>query len=181
MKTIPRPLMSVLVLGLLAAGLRAKPPAAAGDTLAQRVTVNFVHPEKFTEVKENSTDFENDLGRQNYLPRLREYLEQRAPKYLAAGQKLTVDFTDFDLAGDFEPWHRVQLHEVRIVRDRYPPRATLHFTLTDADGHTVREGDRQLIDGGFMLGSSSLDIDSLRYEKQMLDNWLRAEFPPRKN
>jgi hypothetical protein len=181
MKSNHHPLLSALLLGLVAAGLPAAPAKAEpGEAPVQRVTVIFEHPEKFTDVKDNSTDFENERGREDYLPRFQEYLEQQAEKRLAPGQKLTVIFTDIDLAGDFEPWHNVQLRDVRIVRDRYPPRLAFRFTLTDAEGKTVKEGAHRLLDGGFMLGSSSTNNDSLHYEKEMLNDWLRKEFSLRK-
>ena len=181
MKTIHRPLLSALLLGFVSAGLPAAPTAGLTDeTSAGRVTVIFEHPENYTDVKDHSTDFENERGREQVLPRIKEHLENRAEKLLAPGQKLTVTITDIDLAGDFEPWLSIQMSDVRIVRDRYAPRMTLRFTLTDADGRNVKEGERRLLDGGFLLGSRANDTDSLRYEKEMLNGWLRKEFPARK-
>ena len=40
------------------------------------------------------------------------------------GDKLTITFTDIDLAGDFEPWRGPQWDEVRIVKAIYPPRSS---------------------------------------------------------
>jgi hypothetical protein len=181
MKTNYRPILSALLLGIAVTGLPAAPVegGTAGET-GKRVTVIFEHPEKFVDVKDNSTDFENERGREEVLPRLQEYLEKQAEKLLAPGQQLTVIFTDIDLAGDFEPWHSIQMRDVRIVRDRYPPRVAFRFALTDAAGKTVKEGERRLLDGGFMLGSSTSNPDSLRYEKGMLNDWLRKEFASRK-
>lgn len=174
MKTSVRLVLTALLLSPLAGALFAADPAPA----AGRVTVTFAHPEKFTDVRDHSTDSENERGRDRFLPALKEHLEQRAGRLLPAGQKLAVTFTDVDLAGDFEPWRGIGFQDVRIVKDLYVPRMTFRFQVTDADGRVVKEGERQLLDGAFqMRGFSASNSDSLRYEKEMLNGWLREEFP----
>jgi len=70
-----------------------------------------------------------------------------------------------------------QLSEVRIVKDLYPPKMKFHFQLIGADNAVIREGDRELRDLSFMMSSDSNSSESMRYEKKMLENWLRDEFP----
>lgn len=149
---------------------------------SDRVTVIFDHPENYTDVRDNSTDFENERGRDRFLPFFKEYIEQRAGKLLPAGQKLTVTFTNIDLAGDFEPWRGIAFHDVRIVKDLYVPRMTFGFTVTDEGGQVVKEGERKLLDGAFQMRitGAGFNSDPLRYEKEMLNDWLRKEFPSRK-
>ena len=80
------------------------------------------------------------------------------------------------LAG--EPWRGPRFDDVRIVKDIYPPRISLSFRLTDAEGNVVKEGKRELRDLAFMMKiNMSFRDDSVRYEKALLDDWLRAEFP----
>ena len=44
-------------------------------------------------------------------------------------------------------------------------------------GTVVGEGERKLSDFAFMLGASpSGDSDPLRYEKRMVDSWLRSDW-----
>ena len=62
------------------------------------------------------------------------------------------------------------------MRDIYPPRMRLRFTLSDAQGKVLSEGERKLTDLGFLQGSGLLDTDPLRYEKRMIDDWTRREF-----
>ena len=38
----------------------------------------------------------------------------------------------------------------------------------------------KLVDGSFLIRGSGTDTDSLRYEKTMLDDWLRKEFRQRR-
>jgi len=82
------------------------------------------------------------------------------------------------MAGDFEPWRGAQFQDVRVVKEIYPPRINLSYKLTDASGAVVKEGEESLRDTSFMLTTTPIpNNDSLRYEKALLDNWLRREFP----
>jgi len=66
---------------------------------------------------------------------------------------------------------------VRIVRDIYPPRIDLTFRLLAADGSTLTSGKRELRDLGFLSRTNMYSNDPLRYEKTLLDDWVRKEFP----
>jgi len=165
-----------LLIGLTATPALFAAPAKPADG---RVTVIFSHPEKFTDIRDNSSDFENERGRERYLPFIEEYLQEEAGRRLPAGQKLAVTFTDIDLAGDFEPWHGFQFSDVRIIKDLYVPRLTFTFKITDANGAVVKEGERKLVELGFQMRiTSGFRDDQLRYEKDMLGDWLRNELKP---
>ena len=91
-------------------------------------------------------------------------------------RNVSFRITDVDRAGDYEPWHGVQHQDVRIIRDIYPPRMTLQVRHFDASGALVSEGERKLSDMAFLIGPTPLnDSDPLRYEKRMIDSWLRRE------
>ena len=162
-------LLGFVAVGRGLAAERAKPAA--------NVDVQFSHPEKFTDVKENAMDTENERGGANYLPLIRAHVQEQAGALLPAGQKLTVTFTDIDLAGDFEPWRGGQFNDIRIVKDIYLPRLTFSFTLTDGAGKVLKQGERKLVDLAFQTRiSSAFPNDPLRYEKDMLTDWIRSEF-----
>ena len=140
-----------------------------------RAEVLFFEPQKFTDVKDSSM---GDSERTTYLEQIRDHLLEQAKYYVPEGHKLAVTFTDIDMAGDFEPWRGPRWDDVRIVKDIYPPRMTLTFRLTDAEGKVVKEGKRDLKDLAFMMKiSMTFRDDSVRHEKALLDDWLRAEFP----
>lgn len=179
MKTITCHASLALLLGLTAAGaLFAADKPVAPDT---RVTVVFDHPEKYTDVRDYDFDRDNSSGGERYFPLFREHLETVAGRVLAPGQKVTITFTDIDLAGEFEPWRGPQLNDVRIVKDIYPPRLTFTFRLTDEGGRVLSEGERKLVDLAYQMriGSGFRD-DPLRYEKDMLTDWVRNDLKPRK-
>lgn len=168
-------LLSAAFLAMTGASFAA-PPA---DQAKKNVLVQFDQPEKFTDVRH--TSFKSDKPEQAYLDTLKEHLEQRAPRYLADDQTLSITFTDIDMAGDFEPWRGSDYDHVRVVKDIYPPRLNFTYKVTDASGAVVKEGSEKLIELGFQIHGSPVNSqDNLRYEKAMLDNWLRDRLGPAK-
>jgi hypothetical protein len=166
----------VSILSLLAAG--AIFGANADKPTTADVTVIFDHPEKFTDVKD--AYLPTDEGRDAILEQIRQFVVTRAKSYLRDGQKLEVKFTDIDLAGEFEPQRGPRFDNVRIVKEIYFPRLTLEFKLTGADGRVISEGKRELSDQAFQMRLAFPPSDSLRYEKSILDDWLRDELKPGK-
>ncbi|MBK8067080.1 MAG: DUF3016 domain-containing protein [Rhodanobacteraceae bacterium] len=144
---------------------------AAGPT---PVSVEFVNAEKFTDV--NDRAFKTSPEKNTNLAALRKHVETKGAKYLKAGQTLAISFTDIDLAGDHKPQLRPQMQDVRLVTGLYPPRMSFNFVLKDANGQVLDSGEAKLSDVGFDTHSAGLSSDALRYEKRMLDKWMRAEF-----
>ncbi len=145
-------------------------PAAEG-----KIEVAFFEPENFTDVRDSFRH--SDVQRTGYLKRLQEHIVKHAARYLPPGYSLAVTFTDIDMAGDYEPWLGPNLSDVRIVKSIYPPSADLTFRLVDPEGNVVKEGRRELRDTAFMMkGMLGMREDPLRYEKSMLEDWMREEF-----
>ncbi|MGV8961061.1 MAG: DUF3016 domain-containing protein [Stenotrophomonas sp.] len=138
------------------------------------VQVQWNDPAQFTELRQSTNRFEAQRG--DWVTQLAEYLQKSAVRQLPAGQRLDVTITDIKRAGDFEPWRGANLSDVRFIRDIYPPRITLQFKLMDANDHVISEGERKLTDNGYLMSSGMRnDTDPLRYEKRVLDDWLRSE------
>ncbi len=166
----------ILLAGL---GLAAAGAFAAGETApaAPRVTVTFDHPEQYTDLKSGYSDYDNSRGQSQFLPALKEHIEQVAARNLPAGGKLAVTFTDIDLAGAFEPWHGPQFNDIRVLKSIYVPRLKLEFTVTDAGGKVLNQGRRELTDLSYQWRvTPAFRSDPLRYEKDILDAWVRTEF-----
>ena len=166
---------------LLAAGGADAKPRTVSDPQAPRalpaegpVQVQWTDPAQFTELRHSRNRWDAERG--DWVEDLAEHLRKQASKQLPEGQKLDVTITDIKRAGDYEPWHGPNLDEVRIKRDIYPPRISLQFTLTDANGLVIDQGERKLSDTGYLLNSSlPNNTDPLRYEKRLLNDWVRRE------
>lgn len=147
-------------------------PLYSAVAFAGPVEVQFVDPEAFTDIRDRR--FSTPIDKNPNLNGIRRHIEHSAKRYLVGGQTLLVQFNDIDLAGDIEPGVS-PYGELRMVRRMYPPRMSFQYTLRDAMGAEVRSGNVELRDVGFMDSVSGRRSDSLRYEKQMLDQWMRQE------
>lgn len=164
-------LLLVLFFGLAAVGaVQAADPTKP----VSQVSVTFLAPEKFSDMKDDMMD--SDRNREHVLGELKGHFEKMAKDYVATGQHLEVKVTDVDLAGDFEPWRGMDFGHIRILKDIYPPRMELEFRLVGADGKVVSEGKRRLQDLGYMMTLSLPTSDPLRYDKDMIRSWMRTEF-----
>ncbi len=176
-----RSLAIALLAGALAAGSANAAPRTVTDADAPRalqadgpVSVRWEDPAKFTEIRQSSNRFEAERG--DWVQQLARYLQTTAAKPLQPGQTLDVTLVDIKRAGDYEPWHGPRGRDIRIMRDIYPPRITLQYTLKDASGRIVSEGDARLSDTGYLhnVGLKS-DSDPLRYEKRLIDDWVKRQ------
>lgn len=149
----------------------------APRSLAQEgpVQVRWENPANFTEIRYSHNSVESRRG--NWVEQLAQHVRKYATPRLPAGDRLEVNITDIDLAGDYEPWHGARFQDTRFLRDIYPPRITLAFTLTDASGAVIAQGERKLRDSAYLMQSSGFSSDPLRHEKRMLERWLARELP----
>ena len=149
--------------------------APAKDTAPAATHVTWSDPATLSEVRENTC--RGSVKPEEWLGELARYLQRRAAKVLAPGQRLDVTITDIRRAGICEPWRGPRWDDVRIVKDLYAPRIDLRFELADSDGRRISEGERKLRDAAFLRRAVPLPADDpLRYEKRMLDDWLQREF-----
>jgi Protein of unknown function (DUF3016) len=145
--------------------------ALAAGAASAEVSVNFIEPGRFTDLPFTEWD------RKEVLKELTEHFTKLGAR-LPPGQNLRIDVKDVDLAGRMYPSRRGQ--DLRVIRDGAEwPRIDLHYAI-ESNGQVVRSGDAQLRDMAFMqhIGRYS-DGDSLRYEKQMIDEWFYSTIAPR--
>jgi len=163
------PLVIAAALGLFATG----PSRAADPGHPARAEVVFDHPEKFTDVKDSV--FSTDKGPRNILDALRKYIISEADNYFVPqGYALKVTFSNIDLAGDYEPWLGPKYDDIRIVKPIYPPAFRFTYTVTNAAGAIVKQGEENIRDLGFDMRSAIDRSDPLRYEKDILNDWMRS-------
>jgi Protein of unknown function (DUF3016) len=147
--------ITFIAAALLAAG------AAAGN--AGTVEVKFIEPAKFTDIGRSS------FNQKQHLDTLRAHFESLGRK-LPASQKLAIEVTDVDLAGE-ERWVRGD-PDVRVLRGRADwPRVTLRFTLSDG-ARTLQQGEATIADMNYQQSSLGILKDqSLPYERRMISRW----------
>jgi len=156
------------------AGAAVAAPARVAP--ASPIEVTWTNPADFTEEKKSRSFGLARETPEQWVSELARYVERRGARFLAPGQQLEVTFTDITRAGAFEPWHGPRLDDTRFIKDIYPPAIDLHFTLRNSDGGTALEGTRKLRDAAFLYRGTPSNTDPLRYEKRMLDDWLRRDF-----
>lgn len=166
--------MSHLIrMGCVALCLFATTPSFSAAEPRGSVSVEFLQPESFTDVRDRQ--FASAPDKNPNLHQLRRYLEKRALRYLSDGQRLKITFTDIDLAGDHRAQTNPALNDVRLVTSLYPPRLKFNFELQDDSGAVLKSGEVKLLDLGFDTFSAGIGSEPLRYEQRMLDKWLRQE------
>lgn len=138
---------------------------------ASRVEVTLGDVPQMREVKHLRGAQLRDTTRS--IQALADWLGKQAERSLPADQSLQVTLRDVDLAGEYEPG-QADLYDVRIIKDIYPPRIELDYTLSGADGAVLRRGETTLRDTGFLSGGMIGENDPLRFEKRMLRSWLRS-------
>ncbi len=151
----------------------AQTAASDAPAVDVRVSVTYANPEGFSEAREFGQ--QDRFNHVNYLEPLQAHLIKRATRMLPPGDRLEVTITDIKLAGGYEPWLDPRLRYVRFMKDIYPPRLNLTFKLIDSNGKVLREGSRKLSNLDYLQsGVAGLgDTDPLRYDKALLDSWLR--------
>ena len=159
-----------LLAGLALAAGSASPVAAAPAKIPENVTVVIQEPDRFTDVRENQSEFVSEY----FLGELRAYIQQTASPRLPAGQKLTVTLLDVDLAGETRfnsPDH------IRVMSATTMPRIHLKFQVVGTDGKVVKEGERKLTDLDYQNQLRLPGYDEpLYYDKLLLKRWVQDEF-----
>lgn len=151
-----------------------------GQSLAKaEVEIVWENPKDYTDVKPTSQS--RSRFRQQTFNNLEKYINKLAED-LPAGQNLAMKVTNLDLAGTVWPASFVGLGhsggDVRMVKSIDIPRMKFSYTLEDAGGVTVQEGEVNIKDMNFQHRHNPFfNSETLRYEKNMLRQWFKDEFP----
>jgi hypothetical protein len=142
---------------------------ALAATAQADVQVNFVNPEKFTDIKDN-----NGFRQTDVLKDIEAYLVEQTAKRLP-GRDVRIDVTDVDLAGEVEPIGR-RMQWLRVMRTVTLPGISFNYEVREG-GKVVQQGEAKLRDMNYQDGFNGFSSsDPLRYEKRMLDRWMQKEF-----
>jgi Protein of unknown function (DUF3016) len=155
---------SIATAALLSLGAAA---ASAGT-----VNVTFVDPDKFYDAGNSEREVPENLKI------IEQHLKDLGQRYLPDGQVLSISVLDVDLAGYVKPVAG-QARYLRVTRGGADwPRFTLRYTL-EADGQPVKTGEEVVADMNYGRHGQTYvytNRDPLRYEKRMLEGWLRSRF-----
>ncbi|HEY1132261.1 MAG TPA: DUF3016 domain-containing protein [Roseateles sp.] len=145
--------------------------ALASAAAQADVKVNFIHSEKFSDIKD-SNGFRDPDVLKDIEAHLVAQFEKRLP-----GRDVRVDVLDVDLAGEVEPflWRGQWL---RVMRSVTSPSIELSYEVREGD-KVVQQGKTYMRDMNYQDGFNSYySGDTLRYEKRMIDRWMQREFSP---
>ena len=161
----------VLAATILLGSLPAHIPSSAAADAAARVSVVFIEPEKFTDMRYSEAErYSAAIPRQ-----LQRFIVETGAASLPEPLRLEIRITDIDMAGDFELFRGPVRDQVRVIKGVYPPRIALEFRVIDAAEQSVAVGKRNLTDIDYQRRVVYPPDDYLRYEKDLLRDWLRAE------
>lgn len=138
------------------------------------VTVNYVESDKFADLPFAPWE------RKEVLDDLASFFAELG-KSLPAGQDLTVDVTEIDLAGREYPNTR-GARDLRILKGGADwPIMELRYTLS-ANGQVLTSGNAKLTDMNYLGRANRMsDGDRLRYEKRMIEDWFNKTILQKKS
>lgn len=135
------------------------------------VRIEFANPKYFTDIRIH--DFDEFKSAKIFGNEMTAALTPVVAKY-APGCTLTLQFTDIDLGGRYEPW-KPQHSQIRYERNSLPIRMSFNYTLTDSRGRVLSQGTKSLVDSLYLGWSAQGQYwenwDYLYYEKQTLLKW----------
>jgi hypothetical protein len=170
MKTFTTPFTSLALAALvtLVTGCQTNTAGSAADS---RVSVVFENPENFSDLKDDLQG--SEIGRRRTEDLFRHMVSEEAARLLKEGQRLTLTFTDVDLAGDYLP-SAPSGHDIRVVRAVYPPRMNFRYSLTDQNGNVIKEGEERLSDLAFQHNINPIGRDlELFHDRELFRTWAR--------
>ena len=144
---------------------------AANQIPNARVLVVYTHPENFLDIRDRVVP--SNEGEKAILSDLRAYITKRAPLYLSGGDFLYVNFVNIKLAGVY-PVGAIGNLDRRTILSTTPPMFMFGWAVVDPAGKIVGSGTEKLEEQNFKGLFRSADTgDPLRFEKAVLDDWMR--------
>lgn len=134
---------------------------------------NYLRPERFTDFRLQGRPESESAQTFSYSvsPPLSRELERRLP-----GARLTLTFTDIDLAGRYEPWRGPHFFWVRFYRDSTPLRLDFQYALTSPRGTVLASGTARVYEAYYQYYDTGtrtgLNTNPAYYETGALQRWL---------
>jgi hypothetical protein len=153
------------------AGLFAGLSGFAAGSASAAVTVNYVEPDKFSDLPFVPWE------REDTLKTFTEHFT-RLGNSLPPGQDLRIEVLDIDLAGRAIPSVRAG-RDMRVLRGQADwPRMQFRYVI-EQNGQVLKSGEAQLSSMNYLdQHTRYFDSEPLRYEKQMIDDWFEKNIGP---
>jgi hypothetical protein len=153
------------------AGIFAGLSGFAAGSASAAVTVNYVEPDKFSDLPFVPWE------REDTLKTFTEHFT-RLGNSLPPGQDLRIEVLDIDLAGRAIPSVRAG-RDMRVLRGQADwPRMQFRYTI-EQNGQVLKSGEAQLSAMNYLdQHTRYFDSEPLRYEKQMIDDWFEKNIGP---
>jgi hypothetical protein len=162
MKIHPGAAFALVLFPFFAGGVKAEDAGA-------HVMVVYTSPEKFSDIRDGG--FPSSAGEEKILASLRDFITERAAGYIPKGSAFYINFVDIALAGKLQVGN---VYNFRYISRTSSPVFVFGWAVTDQKGAVTRKGSAHLQEDGYMdLWSPAPTGDSLRYEKAVLDDWMR--------
>lgn len=140
--------------------------AERGD---DRVSVEFVEPDRYTDAGDHRRDHERNLAR------IEEFLVSHVGNCLSESQRVAIRVLDVDLAGRYEWWHRPE--GMRIMRNVDFPRMNVEFEFYGDDGELIDQRSEWVTSMDYLDRASRLPTQrSLGHEQRMIRHWASERF-----
>lgn len=138
---------------------------------AAEVEVKWSNPDKYSDIDAG------EAHRKHFKERTFKSFEKHFAELAATlpeQQKLILDITDVDLAGDV---NFGGMKRIRVIKSIYFPRINFNYQLLNADNTVIKGEEVSLKDMGFISHTSlRYRNETLNYEKEMLDDWFKKTF-----
>jgi Protein of unknown function (DUF3016) len=136
-----------------------------------KATVQYVHPENFTDVSFRSMTPE--AAEQRLERELTKTIQAAAAQYLSK-YELDVQIVDVAMAGR-EAFEKPGVNSDLRIRNQMgkPPKISVQYEIKDPRGHIVAKDAHVLTDLNYQLDYADFEVDTLYPEKQLLRRWIR--------
>lgn len=141
---------------------------------AEAIKIEFADVDNLTDFSISGMSEKKTLG--IFQAELEDEAEDLTNRYLSQGETLEMTITDFDMAGDIQPWRNRYNADIRYIEPVYPPRIEFTYVLRDAEGNVLSEGQESISDLAYQTGSvTSWRARSMSffYEFELIKSWLR--------
>lgn len=143
----------------------------AQTAMAGEAKVNWIAPEKFTDIRSANETQENA---QANLIKTFDGIFADLAKRLPDGYQLEINVTDLDLAGEIRHGFAGGLQDVRVVKAIDWPKMSFSYSLKNDKQEVVASGKEDLRDMDFQ-SKPDFSYSGFRYEEQLLKDWFKHQ------